>query len=282
MLRRFADDLPVIRENVRKGFLETQTKVNKWINDFRKRIDGEDEDDPTLANNPQRRDFGPSQSDQMYGIRTSAERARRSGDRERYDADNRVIGDDFERLELRDTEGAVASRPQPLDAQDRRMVYGADAYPAMTAPMRSSSRPLANPDLFNPSGPPPPQSGPVDEVDALYREPTPTDRKTSSSKTNKWQPLTSVAPNPESEDNDPFSLGDSDDERETNKQKDINPEATERLKRASASAQVAEGGGSSEGSVTAQGAGRKSLQPAERSGSLGQKDRDMEKLLEKS
>jgi len=40
----------------------------------------------------------------MYGIRKSAE-ARRSADRERYDNDNRVLGDNFEALELRDDEG---------------------------------------------------------------------------------------------------------------------------------------------------------------------------------
>ncbi len=30
------DDLPVIRENLRKGFVETQTKVNSWFNDLKK------------------------------------------------------------------------------------------------------------------------------------------------------------------------------------------------------------------------------------------------------
>lgn len=39
----------------------------------------------------------------MHGIRRSAE-ARRSADRERYDSDNRMIGDDFEALELRDND----------------------------------------------------------------------------------------------------------------------------------------------------------------------------------
>jgi hypothetical protein len=32
--------------------------------------------------------------------------SRRSGDRERYDADPQVLSDDFSALELRDTEGA--------------------------------------------------------------------------------------------------------------------------------------------------------------------------------
>jgi hypothetical protein len=51
----------------------------------------------------QRQDLGPSQSDQLRGIRRSAE-ARRSADHNRYDNDNRVLGDDFEALELRDDE----------------------------------------------------------------------------------------------------------------------------------------------------------------------------------
>jgi hypothetical protein len=40
----------------------------------------------------------------MYGIRKSAEQ-RRSADHNRYDADNRVLGDDFAQLEMRDHEG---------------------------------------------------------------------------------------------------------------------------------------------------------------------------------
>lgn len=103
------DDLPVIQENIKKGFLETQTKVNKWITDFKKKLDGEEEDElqPGQAGSSQYRpqNFGPSQSDQLYGIRRSAE-GRRSNDRERYDADPRVLGDDFAALELRDNEGA--------------------------------------------------------------------------------------------------------------------------------------------------------------------------------
>src|SRR5271167_1933442 len=37
------DDLPVIKENLRKGFLETQSKVNGWITNLKKKIDGEDD-----------------------------------------------------------------------------------------------------------------------------------------------------------------------------------------------------------------------------------------------
>lgn len=122
-------------------------------------------------------------------------------------------------------------------------------------------RPPANPDLFK-QIPRPPQTGAVDEVEAAER----TVAKEPSSigaKTKKWQPLTSVAPEPV--DADPFSLGDSDDEQES-KTRDIKAEDTERLKRASAEVPVHEGED-------------KKLEPAERTGSSGTRDKDAEKML---
>ena len=134
---------------------------------------------------------------------------------------------------------------------------------------KKPQRPLANPDLFKPT-PAPPQSGPVDEVDALYHRQTPADRQPSPSvgtKSKKWQPLTSVAPAPEGDDNDPFSLGDSDDEKEEKKQ-DLRAEDTERLKKAAQSSS-----GPSEAER------RGSLQTHERSGSNATKDKTAEDLL---
>ena len=90
-----ADDLPVIRENIRKGFLDTQTKVNSWVTNLKKRFDNEDEDE--YQGSPG--SHTPSRS------RVSGELGRRSGDRERYDADHQVLSDDFSALELRDSEG---------------------------------------------------------------------------------------------------------------------------------------------------------------------------------
>ncbi|KAL2025414.1 hypothetical protein VTO58DRAFT_103639 [Aureobasidium pullulans] len=242
----FDDDLPQIKENVRKGFLETQTKVNRWITDFRKKLDGEDNDDPYAGptrqdSPPRRQNYGPSQSEQLYGIRRSADVSRKSTDKDRYDLDNRVLDDDFTALELRDDE----------------------------APSRASSsrnRPLANPDLFK-ANVAPPQSGPVDEVDAIdrrnQRQPSPS----GASKSAKWQPLTSIAPNPESEENDPFSLGDSDDEKET-KTKDTRESDTARLKEAARK------------SVTVESADApKELQASERSGSTNVRDKEAEALL---
>lgn len=96
------DDLPIIRDNIRKGFLETQSTVNKWVTNLKKRIDGEAEDD--FQNQPaapaQR--FAPQQ---QYSGRRSSEFGRRSTDRDRYDADPQVLGDDFAGLRMQDNEG---------------------------------------------------------------------------------------------------------------------------------------------------------------------------------
>ena len=118
----FDDDLPEIRKNIEQGFKETQKTVNKWITNFTKKLDGEPDeyDDYGNAVHPersrdrgdgrqssqQRQNLGSSQSDQLYGIRKSAE-MRRSAEHNRYDADNRVLGDDFAQLELRDNEGEI-------------------------------------------------------------------------------------------------------------------------------------------------------------------------------
>ena len=120
---------------------------------------------------------------------------------QRYDADPQVIGDDFSKLDLKDGE----------------------------APPRTSSRPLANPNLFKPSSlarkSSSPgsgrkvsfQAGPPEEIRDLYSgspKPTSTTQTpAAAAKSSKWQPLSSVDPAPMTE-NDPFSLGDSDDEKD--------------------------------------------------------------------
>ncbi len=94
--------MPIIKDNIKKGFLETQSTVNKWVNSLKKKIDGEDEDN-----------FQGRQPQQGYPIpqqssgRRSNEFGRRSADRERYDADPQVLGDDFAGLQMRDNEGTV-------------------------------------------------------------------------------------------------------------------------------------------------------------------------------
>ena len=90
-----ADDLPVIRDNIKKGFLETQSKVNSFIDNLRKKFEeNSDEEEPPPP---------PPRRGQQYG-RSSTEYGRKSSDRERYDADPQVLGDDFTALQLQDHE----------------------------------------------------------------------------------------------------------------------------------------------------------------------------------
>jgi len=114
----FDDDLPEIRKNIEQGFQETQKTVTSWIKNFTKKLDGEPDEYDRYGNpvshdqqrqgqsQPSRQNYGPSQSDQLHGIRKSAEQ-RRSADHNRYDADNRVLGDDFAQLEMRDNDGRL-------------------------------------------------------------------------------------------------------------------------------------------------------------------------------
>ncbi|RPA89372.1 hypothetical protein L873DRAFT_1822929 [Choiromyces venosus 120613-1] len=187
------DDLPVIKENLRKGFLETQSKVNSWISDFKKRLDGDSPESSPPSS------VRPSSQYARSGNRTAAgfENPGRSSRDGGYDADPRVLSDDFTHLELRDSS---VQAPQPR-------------------------RPKANPGLFQSSNKPTGRKVSFDERpvtisdDDMYRPPQPP-RSTSagaparqaSPSSSKWEPLKSVEPAPM--DRDPFSLGDSDDERD--------------------------------------------------------------------
>ena len=150
-------------------------------------------------------------------------------------------------------------------------------------PPRRSSRPLANPDIFKPTPARPNsshsssgrrvsfQEGPPEEIDIHYpKSASPLNRPSSSAngRNSKWQPLAAADPSPVN-DHDPFSLGDSDDEDA--KKKDVKADNSERLKQAAAEAKT-EGSSGSE----------KKLEPQERTGSLGQRDKDMENLVAKS
>lgn len=80
------DDLPEIQENLRKGFLDTQKKVNTWFSNLKKKFDETDDDQDDGARPPAGRRPG--------------EPGRRSGDYERYDADPQVLSDDFGGMRL--------------------------------------------------------------------------------------------------------------------------------------------------------------------------------------
>ncbi|PNY27971.1 CUE domain-containing protein 5 [Tolypocladium capitatum] len=227
------DDLPVIRENLRKGFLDTQTKVNGWITSLRKKIEenfDESEESTQRQGQPFRRPGEPS---------------RRSGDYDRYDADPQVLSDDFAGMRF-SADGSESNRTK---AEKR----GADTSIA------PAKRPV-NPGLHKP---PPPSSSPrpsdgrrvgfkdepqeINMYDASPKVP-PKDTPSSGTRASKWQPLSAVEPGPVT-DNDPFSLGDSEDEKEVkdkdkdkdkDKPKDSKTESktddSERLKKAAAEA----------------------------------------------
>ncbi len=101
-------------------------------------------------------------------------------------------------------------------------------------PPKKPQRPLANPDLFKPNSPGGSerkvsfQNGPPEEMDDLYSGSSkPPRQQVSSGKSSKWQPLSAVDPSPVAE-NDPFSLGDSDDDKDT-RSKDNRTDEAERL-----------------------------------------------------
>lgn len=96
------DDLPVIRENIKKGFLETQSKVNTWVLNLKKKLDGDEDEVDSRYSQP-----SSETRPQSSRPRRSVDVNRRSGDRERYDADPQVLSDDFSALELRDGEGSM-------------------------------------------------------------------------------------------------------------------------------------------------------------------------------
>lgn len=85
------DDLPVIKESLRKGFMETQTKVNTWITNLKKKIDEQfDEEDEHQA-----QAHAQGQGNNSFMGRPTRGPSRRSADYDRYDADPELLSDDF-------------------------------------------------------------------------------------------------------------------------------------------------------------------------------------------
>lgn len=226
------DDLPVIKENIRQGFLETQAKVNTWVQNFKKTMDGEESEDDDGHHHARpghgyNQGFGETSS---YGGRRSTE-ARRSADRERYDADPQILSDNFSSLELRDNEGMPQSciyRLCSLLELTSNFVPPAAPPPRPPRPQTKSQSSDQRKVSF--------QEGPPEEIGDLHS--TDPGAKNTGSKSSKWQPLSTVEPSPVN-DNDPFSLGDSDDEKET-KNKDMKPEEAERVKKATEEAMSGE------------------------------------------
>ena len=80
------DDLPVITESLRKGFVETQSKVNSWFTTIKKKID-----ETFDENEDERRQ---NESNAFIG-RPTRNQQRRSADYDRYDTDPTILSDDF-------------------------------------------------------------------------------------------------------------------------------------------------------------------------------------------
>jgi hypothetical protein len=209
----FDDDLPVIQDNLRKGFLTTQKQVNTWFTNLKKRIDGdydseEDESQPSKHSG--------------YPPRRSGEGgSRRSNDYHRYDADPQVLGDDFAGIRL-NPDGTQGRSGNP------------DLY--RPPPSSTSPRPDGRKVAF--------QEGHQDIDDPYDASPkvppkdVPAGQPASGGKASKWQPMTAVDPNPIGE-HDPFSLGDSEDEKDAKDKrasKEIKSDDSERLKQATADA----------------------------------------------
>ena len=74
---------------------------------MRKKIDGEDDDldNEGVRSSRTNAGFDPRTSRTQSGSRRSGELGRGSVDRERYDADPQVLGDDFTNLQLNDFDG---------------------------------------------------------------------------------------------------------------------------------------------------------------------------------
>lgn len=150
------DDLPIIRDNFRKGWSTLVSKVKN-------KLDGEPEQPPPQPPRPG-----------QYGYHQQSSR---------YDADPRVLGDDFSHLNLQDqSRGGVS---------------------------KQSHRPLANPNLFKTA-----RAGDneIETSTPPAKPPRPEEQTSRPSQTGgpspgkKWEPLRPA------EDRDPFAVGDSDDE----------------------------------------------------------------------
>ncbi|KAI8965006.1 hypothetical protein F5Y11DRAFT_314348 [Daldinia sp. FL1419] len=205
------DDLPVITENLRKGFLETQTKVNSWFTNLKKKIDGEYDENEDESQ--------PSKHQRQHFVRRSGEGSRRSADYDRYDADPQVLSDDFAGIRL---------QPDGRPSHDRPSSTQNIYRPSPSTSPRPEGRKVAF------------KEG-VEDIDQYNASPRIPPKDSSSTpppgKQSKWQPLSTIEPSPIT-DNDPFSLGDSEDEKDTKDKNSggIKMEDTERLKQATADA----------------------------------------------
>lgn len=231
------DDLPVIKEQLRKGFLETQTKVNSWITTLKKKIDetfDEEEEE-------RRRQQGEAGSSSFMGRPSRDHQSRRSAEYDRYDADPELLSDDFAGMKFRNDGTPIVPPARGYDNRSNPNVFRPP--PPSKSPKPSSegrrvafSEDVEDIDAYNASPRIPPKDLSINTSGAS----TGAGSAAGTTKPSKWQPLSAVEPSPIA-DNDPFSLGDSDDEGDVRTHKsagsrEIKLEDAERLRQATADA----------------------------------------------
>lgn len=104
------DDLPVIQEQLKKGFQETQVKVNSWFKDLKKKFDEQFDEGGSSS----------EQGGQRFG--GSGESARRSRDYERYDADPEMLSDDFAGMKFHGDGSEYTCRDYALEQRANRVI----------------------------------------------------------------------------------------------------------------------------------------------------------------
>ena len=158
------DDLPIIRDNIKKGW-------STFVGKVKSKLEGEPEQPPMQPPRPGEYNY-PRQS------------------ATRYDADPRVLGDDFSHLNIHD--------------------------PSRRTSQTQSNRPLANPNLFKSTKFS--NSPPANDISPPPKPPRPENQGMNPSSQSSGQPAGGPSPSKKweplrpAEDRDPFAVGDSDDD----------------------------------------------------------------------
>ncbi|KAK9478379.1 hypothetical protein V1514DRAFT_331147 [Lipomyces japonicus] len=242
----FDDDLPIIKENLAKGFSETKDKVNNWVANLRKKLDAElnDERDDTsggirypsrnsgVYGQPGRngRQPGGSRSSSRTaatgGIDGGVDNRPAAGTRQQeykyrisrgnsYDNDPTELDGNFAHLNLVDNTAAGGNNNNVESGiRTTRAAKFADEYEdeeeedeLYAAPAPLPARSSTGPIKSALSSSSSPLSSSSSSAAAAARA-SPSSGS-SSRGSGKWEPLKAVEPTP---DNDPFFIGDSDEE----------------------------------------------------------------------
>ncbi|KAK9325825.1 hypothetical protein V1517DRAFT_313624 [Lipomyces orientalis] len=193
----FDDDLPVIKENLVQGFNETRARVNEWVANFKKKLDGDD--------NPSTDYYASAGSGRAYSSTARPTSYNyRIGRQSSYDNDPTELDGNFSHLNLVDN---TSDKPPPKPS---RPLMNPELYKTRSPTDATSRQPILedDEDLYTSSAPPLPSRSSMST-----RSPTSPNRNSS-----KWEPLKAVEPTP---DKDPFFIGDSDDEEKTEAKKQV-------------------------------------------------------------